>query len=92
MAANAARIVGARIELPFQSVDDVWRRSEVTSEAPVQLAEADAFRPAFGLERRNALWAIKALRDELLPLFVVAAERETKALRSNRSRRSCFGR
>jgi len=64
----------------FQSVDDVWRRSQVPSEALVELAEADAFRPAFGLERRNALWGIKTSRDELLRLFVVAAERETKAV------------
>ena len=28
------------------------------------LAEADAFGPALGLARREALWAIKALRDE----------------------------
>ena len=77
---DAARIVAARIERPFESVDDVWRRSEVPSEALVQLAEADAFRPAFSLERRDALWAIKALRDEPLPLFVAAAEREMKTV------------
>ncbi len=41
-----------------------------------QLAEADAFRPALGLTRREALWAIKALRDEPLPLFAAAAARE----------------
>jgi len=79
-AADAARIVVARIERPFESVDDVWRRSEVPSEALVQLAEADAFRPAFGLERRDALWSIKALRDEPLPLFVAAAAREERAI------------
>ncbi|MGF9565099.1 error-prone DNA polymerase [Neorhizobium sp. BT27B] len=79
-AADAARIVVARIERPFESVDDVWRRSEVPSEALVQLAEADAFRPAFDLERRDALWAIKALRDEPLPLFVAAAAREERVV------------
>lgn len=78
--ADAARIIAVRIERPFQSVDDVWRRSEVPTETLVQLAEADAFRPAFGLERRDALWAIKALRDEPLPLFVAAAEREMKVI------------
>ena len=40
--------------------------------ALVRLAEADAFRPALGLARREALWAIKALRDEPLPLFAAA--------------------
>ena len=41
--------------------------------ALVKLAEADAFRPAFGQARREALWAIKALRDEPLPLFAASA-------------------
>jgi error-prone DNA polymerase len=79
-AVDAARIVAARMERDFESVDDLWRRSEVPAEALNQLAEADAFRPAFGLERRDALWAIKALRDEPLPLFAAAAEREQKAV------------
>jgi error-prone DNA polymerase len=77
---DAARIVAARMERDFESVDDVWRRSEVPAEALNQLAEADAFRPAFGLERRDALWAIKALRDDPLPLFAAAAEREQRAV------------
>lgn len=46
--------------------------------ALVQLAEADAFRPALGLARREALWAIKALRDEPLPLFAAASVREAE--------------
>ncbi|SCB37508.1 error-prone DNA polymerase [Rhizobium hainanense] len=74
--ADAARIVAARMYREFESVDDVWRRSDVPTEALVQLAEADAFRPSLNLERRDALWAIKALRDEPLPLFAAAAERE----------------
>lgn len=46
----------------------------------VQLAKADAFRPAIGLARREALWAIRALRDEPLPLFAAAAEREATVI------------
>ena len=42
----------------------------------IQLAEADAFRPALRLARREALWVIKALRDEPLPLFAAADARE----------------
>ena len=38
----------------------------------VRLAEADAFQPSMRLARRDALWAIKALRDNPLPLFAVA--------------------
>ena len=56
-------------------VDDLWRRAEVPVASLVQLAEADAFRPPLGLARREALWAIKALRDEPLPLFAAASAR-----------------
>jgi len=49
------------------------RRSLAANRCPVaalgQIAEADAFRPSLQLARRDALWAIKALRDEPLPLF-----------------------
>ncbi|TAV74737.1 error-prone DNA polymerase [Rhizobium leguminosarum] len=79
-AADAARIVAARMNSGFDSVDDMWRRSGVPAEALVQLAEADAFRPSLKLERRDALWAIKALRDEPLPLFAAAADRESRTI------------
>ena len=39
----------------------------------VELAEADAFLPSLNLPRRDALWVIKTLRDEPLPLFAAAA-------------------
>ncbi len=73
--AHAAAIATARADEPFASVDDLWRRAGVPQAALVQLAEADAFRPALGLARREALWAIKALRDEPLPLFAAASAR-----------------
>lgn len=90
--ADAARIVAARMNSAFASVDDMWRRSGVPSEALVQLAKADAFLPSLKLARRDAIWAIKALRDEPLPLFAAAAEREMAQSPSSRSRRSRFGR
>lgn len=74
--AEAARLLAGRADRPFQSVDDAWRRSEAPVSSLVQLAEADAFLPDLGLERRDALWAIKALRDEPLPLFAAASARE----------------
>ena len=70
---DVARIVAARGNRPFASVDDLWRRAGVKGAALTRLAEADAFRPGLGLARREALWAIKALRDEPLPLFAAAA-------------------
>ncbi|ANL38264.1 MULTISPECIES: error-prone DNA polymerase [Rhizobium] len=78
--ADAARIVAARADEPFASADDMWRRSGVPVASLVELAEADAFLPSLRLERRDALWAIKALRDEPLPLFTAAAEREARSI------------
>jgi error-prone DNA polymerase len=76
--ADFARIVAARGDQAFDSIDDMWRRSGVPAASLVELAEADAFLPSLKLERRDALWAIKALRDEPLPLFAAAAAREAR--------------
>ncbi|HCV72797.1 MAG TPA: error-prone DNA polymerase [Agrobacterium sp.] len=73
---HAAKIVACRQDRDFVSVDDLWRRAGVPAAALVCLAEADAFLPSLSLSRREALWAIKALRDEPLPLFAAAASRE----------------
>ena len=78
--ADTARIVAARADQPFLSVDDLWRRAGVPSATLVDLAEADAFRTSLGLARREALWAIKALRAAPLPLFAAAAARESAAV------------
>ncbi len=74
--AEAARLISCREDQPYRSVDDLWRRAGIPVAALVELAEADAFRAGLGLARREALWAIKALRDEPLPLFAAAAMRE----------------
>ena len=78
--ADAAAIVAARADQPFASIDDLWRRAGVPSASLVQIAEADAFRPSLRLARRDALWAIKALRDEPLPLFAAASAREAETV------------
>ncbi len=73
---HAARIAAVRGEESFASIDDIWRRAGVPAHVLEQLAEADAFRPSLGMSRREALWAIKGLRDEPLPLFAAASARE----------------
>jgi error-prone DNA polymerase len=77
---EAAKILLARADRPFASVDDLWRRADVPVRALEQLAAADAFRAAFGIRRRDATWALKGLRDEVLPLFAAAAAREGRAV------------
>jgi len=78
--ADAAALVAARADEPYASIDDLWHRAGVPAAALIQLAEADAFRPLLNLARREALWAIKALRDEPLPLFAAASIREAKTV------------
>ncbi|PWC69644.1 DNA polymerase [Azospirillum sp. TSH7] len=47
---------------------DLWRRARLPVAALEKLAKADAFR-SVGLDRRAALWAVRALGDQPLPLF-----------------------
>jgi error-prone DNA polymerase len=50
------------------SIGALWRRSGASVRAMRCLAQADAF-GCFGLDRQRALWEVRALRDEHLPLF-----------------------
>ncbi|MEO5759678.1 MAG: error-prone DNA polymerase, partial [Mesorhizobium sp.] len=56
----------------YESVRDVWLRSGLDVDEIERLAQADAFR-SIGLDRREALWAVRALdrksAAETLPLF-----------------------
>ena len=72
--ADGAWLVAQRGETPFGSIDEVWRRALVPVAALERLADADAF-GSLGLDRRQALWAVRGLADEALPLFA-AADRE----------------
>jgi error-prone DNA polymerase len=69
--ADAAEIVLARAGTPFASVEEMARRTGVSVAALERLAEADAFQ-AIGLDRRQALWAIRGLADTALPLWAAA--------------------
>jgi hypothetical protein len=87
---DAARFVGARMNADFGSVDDMWRRPGVPAASLVERAEADAFRPAVNLKRRDALWAIKMLRDEPLPLFAAAAALNAHLQTRDGGKKSCL--
>ncbi len=56
----------------YESVRDIWLRSGLDVDDIERLAQADAFR-SLGLDRRAALWAVRALDGksaaERLPLF-----------------------
>src|SRR5439155_4641292 len=73
---DGKRIVEVRREIKFDSVRDLWLRTRLPPATLERLAAADAF-GSLGLNRRDALWAVKALRragdKDDLPLFARAA-------------------
>ena len=72
----ATRIVAARGDTPYASVEDVRSRSGANVAAIERLAEADAFR-SIKLDRRGALWDARALKGTPdLPLFAHAEARD----------------
>ena len=71
---DVGNIVMARAERPFMSVEDLWRRAKLSTLALEKLARADAFH-ALGLDRRQALWAVRGLGAKPLPLFAAADAR-----------------
>jgi error-prone DNA polymerase len=74
---HAAQILGARAERPFDSVEDVWRRSGVPVAALEKLADADAF-ASLGHDRRQALWRVRGQSEAPLPLFAAADARDAE--------------
>jgi error-prone DNA polymerase len=74
------RLVERRGEA-YDSVRDLWLRSDLGLPVLERLADADAFR-SLGLDRRQALWAVRGLdrvgdQDDL-PLFASRPERDTE--------------
>jgi DNA polymerase III alpha subunit len=74
------RIVEVRAAGRYSSIRDLWLRTGVPIASLEKLARADAFSD-FGLNRREALWAVKGLIGthgaETLPLFAIEPPKET---------------
>ncbi|MGK6318966.1 error-prone DNA polymerase [Sphingomonas sp. DT-204] len=75
------KILKARAAGSFTSVEDVWRRSGVRPAILERLARADAFR-CFGHDRRQALWAVRALGEKPVPLGLADRREPAVALAS----------
>ncbi len=75
---EAGRILIARATRPFGSVEDLWRRTGVSRGTLEKIAQADGFH-GLGLDRRQALWAVKALGEKPLPLFSTKAFAATES-------------
>jgi len=71
--AAAEQLIGARPGHGYLNARALWRCSGLGRGALERLAEADAFR-SIGLDRRRALWALKAFGEPPLPLFAAADE------------------
>lgn len=72
----ADRIIKARNRRSFSSLEDFARDTGLPKRALILLADADAFR-SLGLDRREALWQVRRLPDDVvLPLFEAATARE----------------
>jgi len=71
-----AKALMAARSILFEGVETLARRATLPGAAMRKLAEADAFR-SIGLDRREALWAVRRLPDDApLPLFAAADARE----------------
>jgi error-prone DNA polymerase len=76
--AEAERIVAAR-SAGFDGVETLAVRAGLPAHTLRALADADSFR-SLGLDRRQALWAVRRLPDDdPLPLFAAAKARELAA-------------
>lgn len=73
----AERLVAARSETPFTSIEDLARRADLPRRALRLLADADACR-SIGQDRRQALWDVRRMPRGELPLFAAARERELR--------------
>lgn len=75
-------VIMARRGSGYRSVRDLWVKTRLTTAALEKLADADAF-GSLGLNRREALWAIKGLRGsegaDTLPLFNAAPPANERA-------------
>jgi len=65
---QGANLVFNRGETPYATIEDVHRRARIPASGLEILAQADAF-TAIGLDRRQALWQVRGLARDDLPLF-----------------------
>jgi error-prone DNA polymerase len=76
--ADAERLVDARPEQGYKDPYALSRQSGLDRGTLERLAEADSCR-SMGLDRRRALWTLKALGEPLMPLFAAAKDASTSS-------------
>ncbi len=73
---EAGHTIAARRGAGYADIEDLARRTRLQARMLRRLADADAMR-SLGLDRREALWAVRRLPDDApLPLFAAADARD----------------
>ena len=76
---SADALIAARTTLGgFDDIYAIWLESGLEPSTLERLANADGY-TSLGLTRRQALWAVRGLKDRPLPLFAAAEIREQKS-------------
>jgi error-prone DNA polymerase len=76
MSEDPANEIGCNRERPYDDIYDLWHRTHISAAMLGKLAAADAFR-SMGIDRRQALWQVGAIKAEQpLPLFQYSQSRE----------------
>ena len=75
--ADAAAIVTARAGTSYDSVEQIQRRAGVNRGALDRIGDAGGY-GSLGSSRRQGLWSVKGLGNEVLPLFAAAVQRSGK--------------
>ena len=76
---SADALIAARTRLGgFDDIYSIWLESGLEPSTLERLANADGY-TSLGLTRRQALWAVRGLKDRPLPLFAAAEIREQKS-------------
>jgi len=75
--ADANTVIARRPPGGYRSIRDLWLKTRLAPAALEKIAAADGFK-SLGLERRQALWAVRGLMGsdgaETLPLFAAAGQ------------------
>lgn len=74
---DAAAIIRARGDEPYDSVEEIQRRAGVSGRTLDRIGHARGF-GSLKLSRREGLWNVKGLGEEALPLFAAADARAGK--------------
>ena len=75
---DAQRLIAARAEGPFHSVEDLTRRAGLDAHALQLLAQGDALKPLVG-HSHQAAWAVRGIDTRATPMLAATRTQEAQA-------------